>query len=257
MKKIETIKNTSTKSIELFELVEYLDRNVDFSSTSSICAAANEFGRLYHNKNLIKDFILDSLKNGVSQFNLGNSYTPPSLILHNGQNYLIRANLWRATREYGDKDINVYGLAHDHNFDFLTLNYFGPGYISEMYTYSYTSVAGYIGEHVSLERQGTLELTEGNMFFYRKNVDVHLQLPPESDSITINLMIKIPLYSQSKQFIFNVKKGVISDMYGGFNSRRHVFEIAKLLNDPQCNQLLVDILNTTSCSETKTLLEQK
>jgi hypothetical protein len=25
----------------------------------------------------------------------------------------------------------VYGLPHDHNFDFLTLGYFGPGYWSD------------------------------------------------------------------------------------------------------------------------------
>jgi hypothetical protein len=30
-------------------------------------------------------------------------------------------------------NMHVYGLMHDHNFDFMTLNYRGPGYVTEMY----------------------------------------------------------------------------------------------------------------------------
>jgi hypothetical protein len=237
--------------ISLDQLIDYLSENVDFCCQDSILESSSEFGRLYLNKNLIKDHILHGLKNGLHRFEHENKYTPPSLMLYASERFLIRANLWRATEEYSDNDVNLYGLAHDHNFDFLTLSYKGPGYESRMYTYDYKSLKGVIGEPVVLVDNGILNMNEGEMFFYRKNHDVHSQLPPKEDSITINLMASLPKYSHTMQYIFDTKKSVVRKIYGGYYARKHVFDMAALLNDAECNDVMRDIGRKLDCEQSK------
>ena len=254
MNDLKIISNYSVNSISIQELTTYLDENTDFNDSNSILEAASQFGRLYLNRNLIKDHIISGLKNGLISFESKNRYTPPSIILYDSEEYLLRANLWRSVEEYESSDINLYGLAHDHNFDFLTLNFYGPGYTSKMYTYDYNSISGNINEEVKLKENGVLSLKESEMYFYRKNYDVHSQLPPKSDSITINLMAKFNSYDESKQYIFDTNNNTISKIYGGFYARKHIFEIAKSLNDPECNDILKAIQKTTKCNQSKEYL---
>ncbi|EAV6396524.1 hypothetical protein E8A34_15535, partial [Salmonella enterica] len=114
---IQIIKNSATSSISIDELVDFLRSEIDFKDTDSIQSAHHNFGRLFLNKDLIKNHILHEIKRGTTDFESINKYTPPSLILYACQDFFIRANLWRATEQYLDNDINLYGLAHDHNFD--------------------------------------------------------------------------------------------------------------------------------------------
>lgn len=250
------IKNTASEPIEIEELAAFLDENVDFSCSDSIKVSSEQFGRLFLNKNLIKNHILNSLKNGISRFDVNNSYTPPSLILHTSRKYFIRANMWRPIETYSKDDINLYGLAHDHNFDFLTLNYSGPGYISEMYEYDYSSLNGEVGEHVDLLKKPDLQLNEGEMYLYRKNIDVHSQLPPSKPTITINLMVNLNMEEHSYQYIFDLNKSIVKEVYGGFHAKKHVFDMARLLGEPECDELLVDIGKSTSCHLTKRYLQK-
>lgn len=256
MSDLNIIQNNSNSPIELQELVSFLDENVDFNDADSIKESSVVFGRLYWNRILIKKHILESLENGLDQFELANRYTPPSIILHNSEKYIIRANLWRAVKKYGESDINLYGLAHDHNFDFLTLNFHGPGYKSRMYTYDYHKVSGRVNEKVALTDNGVLSLREGEMYLYRKSLDVHTQIPPTADSITINLMAKLSPNDDRMQYIFDLNSRVISDVYGGFYAKRHVFDMASLLGDQECDSLLKDIQKNTDCSLSREYLAQ-
>ncbi|MEZ8635024.1 hypothetical protein AB6E23_06390 [Vibrio cyclitrophicus] len=248
---ISIIKNTSASQISLDDLIVYLDKNVDFNCQNSILSSAEYFGRLFLNKNLLQNYILKELKGGLRNFESENKYTPPSIMLHASEKYLIRANLWRPVKQYTQSDINLYGLAHDHNFDFLTLNYKGPGYTSKMYTYDYKSLEGIVGEPVVLRDNGILKMEEGDMYLYRKNYDVHSQLPPEENSITLNLMASLPKHYHTMQYIFDVKKKEISKVYGNFYSKKHIFDMAELLDDDECNEVLQHIHKITRCEKTQ------
>jgi hypothetical protein len=202
----------------------------------------------------LTEHVLNGLKWGLKGFESTNRYTPPSLILAVGPDFMIRANLWRATQEFEKVDLNVYGLAHDHNFDFLTLNYSGPGYRSKMYTYEYGQVKGEIGEIVALTDEGEMTLGEGQMFLYRKSVDVHIQYPPQADSITVNVMATLQNAGYPNQYIFDGTSGVITDILGGFYRQEHVFAMALALDDPECNEVMARIAKKTECEMTRRYL---
>jgi hypothetical protein len=251
---LDIITSAATEPIELAEFANYVLENVDFNDQHSIRSCSEQLGRLYLNRTVLTDYVLAGLKSGLGTFESQNRYTPPSLIMARGPDFIVRANLWRATDTYEKLDLNVYGLAHDHNFDFLTLNYSGPGYRSEMYTYDYSAVAGQIGEQVELVGNGTLQLSPGEMFLYRKSVDIHIQYPPIEDSVTINLMATLDNADYPNQYIFDMSKNTIADILGGFHRQEHVFAMALAVNDDECNEVMLRIMQKTDCPLTRTYL---
>jgi hypothetical protein len=256
---LEIIKNTQTEAISLGDFVEHVRTHVDFANQASIKECASALGRLHLNRTFLREYIVSGLRSGMATFEANNRYTPPSLVLATGPQFLIRANLWRATDQYevGVLDLNVYGLAHDHNFDFLTLNYFGPGYGSKMYTYDYTEVSGTIGERVNLRDNGYLTFDEGDMFLYRKNIDVHVQFPPASDSITINVMANLMSLEYPNQYIFDIEKSTIADILGGFHRQKHVFDMALALDDAECIEVMRRIARKSNCEFTRAYLSDR
>ena len=247
---INKIHKKVNEDISLAEFIDFLDEKLDFENPNFIEEAFHNLARLYNNRTFLKEYIVEGLNTGIQNFENDNRYTPPSLILKNADKYILRANLWRNVNDYDTDDINLYGLAHDHNFDFLTLNYLGPGYKSEMYEYNYDEVVGRIGEKVDLKYIGILSLTEGDMYFYRKNKDIHTQLPPKGPSITINIMAKVDSIHNTRQHLFDTKTKKISNIYGDFYARKHIYDIASLLKDNECNHVLGEIYSKTNCEFT-------
>ncbi|MCG6119435.1 MAG: transposase, partial [Blastomonas sp.] len=97
--------------------------------------------------------------------------------------WFMRANIWPSAqeavmRESGEAAF-VYGLAHDHNFDFLTVGYFGPGYRSDHYEVDPARIIGKAGDAVDLRFVGSSVLHLGRVMHYRARRDVHCQYPPE------------------------------------------------------------------------------
>lgn len=252
---MELLHYKGKKSISLKEFCDYVRDNVDFSDDCSIKRCAPYLGMLGNNRKFLSDYIISSLRRGIARFEESNEYTPPSVVLAEGNRYLIRANLWVPPRIVSEAEsINLYGMVHDHNFSFLTLSYFGPGYRSRMWTYDYSKVSGYVGECVDLKPNGIMQLRTGQMYLYRKNVDVHSQLYPESESITINVMSKVDYRDQTYQFIFDEKKNTITGVYGGFHSQKHVLDIARSVKTDRCQKALSNLSEKTSCSRTRDYL---
>jgi hypothetical protein len=104
----------------------------------------------------------------------------------------------------------AYEMPHDHNFDFLTVGYFGPGYSSDYYEYDYEKVAGGIGEKAGLRFIERSTLDPGKLMLYRANLDVHSQLAPESLSVSINIMHAGGAQGLYDQYKFDVEKDEIS-----------------------------------------------
>ena len=123
--------------------------------------------------------------------------------------FFIRAALWpsraeNAMRASGGASF-VYGLPHDHNFDFLTLGYFGPGYWSEYYEYEYEDVVGWQGEPVALRFVEKSALEPGKIMHYRAHLDVHAQLPADALSVSINIMHSGGSLGWMDQYNFDVE----------------------------------------------------
>jgi hypothetical protein len=108
------------------------------------------------------------------------------------------------------------GLPHDHNFNFLTLGYFGPGYWSDYYLYDYEEVLGWTGEPVpSLRFVERSRLEQGKLMLYRAHLDVHTQLPADSLSVSLNVMHTTGAQGWLDQYRFDLDQQKIGAIVSG------------------------------------------
>lgn len=181
--------------ISLAECVDAMNsRGFAPRDEESLAHAALQLRRLGNDRSFLGDLIIAELAADHREETGGNSYGPQVIMLAppSGGDFFMRANLWPSTDEHMMRASGgasfVYGLPHDHNFDFLTLGYFGPGYWSDYYEFDYEDVAGWSGEQVDLRFAGRERLEEGKIMLYRAHRDVHAQLPADALSVSLNIL---------------------------------------------------------------------
>ena len=165
----------------------------DARDDASVDHAALCLRRLGNDPDFLGDLILDQLKQRHREAGNASAYGAQSIVLSGiGSGYFLRAKISPSPQDHTFRASGgnsfVYGLPHDHNFDFLTLGYFGPGYASDYYEYDYEAVSGWQGETAGLRFVERSTLSPGKLMLYRAHVDVHRQLPPESMSVSLNIM---------------------------------------------------------------------
>jgi hypothetical protein len=204
--------------IELGELVAALDESgFDPRDEESFAAMGPLLRGLAANRTFLADIAVAELKDRCAAQSRANGYTPQVLMLHPaGRNYFIRANFWPGPsdpifRSSGPSPFFYY-LPHDHNFSFLTVGYLGPGYWSDYYEYDPEGVVGYPGEKVGLRFVERARLEPGKVMLYRAHRDVHLQLPADEMSISINIMEATPEVARASQYRFDVERGEIASI---------------------------------------------
>ena len=181
----------------------------------SLLHAAGWLRRLGNNRDFLGDLLLAELKQGATAAEDASNYGPQVVMLSPvGGDFFMRANFWPSADEHMFRASGAsafsYELPHDHNFDFLTLGYFGPGYASDYYEYDYAKVAGAIGEKAGLRFVERATLDPGKLMHYRAHVDVHSQLPPEALSVSVNVMHACGAQGWLDQYRFDVDKDEIS-----------------------------------------------
>lgn len=194
---------------------------VDLEDAEKLDNAALWLRRLGNNRDFLGDLLIAELAQRHREDVLDNAYGPQVILLAppNG-NYFIRANLWPSTDEHmlrasGGTSF-VYGLPHDHNFSFLTLGYFGPGYWSEYYEYDFEDVIGYGSERVpSLRFVERSRLEEGKVMLYRAHRDVHAQHPADALSVSLNVMHTTGAQGWLDQYRFELDQRKIGAIVSG------------------------------------------
>ncbi|GAA4644250.1 hypothetical protein GCM10023115_22100 [Pontixanthobacter gangjinensis] len=194
----------------LDECTSALDQaGFDPRDRDSLASAALSLRRLGNNSEFLAEILLAELKGKHTQSH-DSAYGPQTLVLSDlRQGYFLRANIWPAEadsmfRASGAHSFS-YGAPHDHNFDFLTLGYFGPGYASDYWEYDYERVAGITGETAGLTYSGREILEQGKIVHYRAHRDVHRQLPPAAMSVSLNIMAVNPAQGWHDQYAFDVE----------------------------------------------------
>jgi hypothetical protein len=180
-----------TESISLSEFINCIDSaGYEFKENADLIDSAKYLKKLANNKHFLLDLMFEELR-GVGEFQGSNFYGPQVFMLHRTDKYFVRANVWKpiSQMEKAVPDFQ-YDICHDHNFDILTVGYLGPGYCSRTYTYDSSAVVGALGEKVDLVPGGLFTLHKGTVALYRAKKDVHIQLPPEELSISLNLIPK-------------------------------------------------------------------
>ena len=182
------------ESWALGDLVEALETGGFDSRDEDVFAS---FGpalkKLANNRNFLADLMIQELKDRCDDQVRDNQYSAQVVMLHSASaGYIIRANFWPALNDsvirHSGPDPFLYGVPHDHNFAFLTVGYLGSGYWSDYYEYEYGEVVGYPGEKVNLRFIEKARLDLGKVMLYRAHRDVHLQLPADDMSVSLNIL---------------------------------------------------------------------
>jgi len=189
----------------------------------SLLAGAHWLRRLGNNNSFLGDMLVDELKRGIKAAEEASDYGPQVVMLSPlGSEFYMRANFWPSADEHmfraSGKSAFSYELPHDHNFDFLTLGYFGPGYSSNYWEYDYEKAVGAVGEKAGLRFVERSTLTPGKLMHYRAHKDVHSQFAPESLSVSINIMHAGGAQGWLDQYRFDVEKDEIAGVIGGGGS---------------------------------------
>lgn len=213
------IDNPSAESCTLAECIAALGEiGFDADDPASTAAAAGWLRRLANNRDFLGDLLVERLASGKGD-EIANGYGPQAIVLSRPQSNrpnaaFLRAAIWPSPRDHVFQTSGaasfVYGAPHDHNFDFLTAGYCGPGYASDYYEYDYAGVAGYPGEDAGLRFIERSILSPGKLMLYRRHVDVHSQLPPESLSVSLNVMRLDPAQGWFDQYGFDLEAGTVA-----------------------------------------------
>lgn len=182
---------------------------------------APKIQQLARNRTFFSDVLMkylgDSSNTKGKSFDITfNAYASHVVLIHLDPKakLIVRANIWPGVNDYvykiNNEKVFSYNYPHDHSFSFLTVGYLGPGYVSDYYETDPDEIVGYPGEKVTLRFKGRSQLTEGRSLVYRAHKDVHVQFPPESTSVSLNLFGNGLLASISDQYIFDIKNSCIA-----------------------------------------------
>ena len=211
---------TDTEACSSAECIAALEASgFDPLEEESLLHAARWLRRLGNNRDFLADLLLAELKERHRDDNSATAYGPQVVMLSPlGGEFFLRANIWPSPDEHlfraSGAGTFAYGLPHDHNFDFLTFGYFGPGYWSDYWEYDYQSVAGAIGEPAGLRFVERSRLGPGRLLHYRAHRDVHAQHPPDALSVSLNVMHAGGAQGWLDQYRFDVDRNTIAGVLG-------------------------------------------
>ncbi|MBS3929147.1 MAG: transposase [Sphingomonadales bacterium] len=192
----------------------------DPGDEDSLHHAALWLRRLGNNRAFLGDLLIEQLAQRHRDDLGGSAYSPQVVVLSQPyRDFYLRANIWPSADEHmvraSGTSAFAIGLPHDHNFNFLTLGYFGPGYWSDYYLYNYEEVVGWTGEPVpSLRFVERSRLEQGKLMLYRAHLDVHTQLPADSLSVSLNVMHSHGAQGWLDQYRFDTEQGTVAGLLG-------------------------------------------
>ncbi len=204
-------------AIGLDDLIEALETTpFDVRDEDSFAGLGPLLARLGRNRDFLADLAIAELKTRCEAQSASSGYGPQVFLLRppNGR-YVLRANFWPArdepvTRASGTAAF-FYDLPHDHNFSFLTYGYFGPGYWSDYYEYDPDLRLGLPGEHAGLRLIERARLEPERLMLYRRSRDIHVQLPPEAFSVSLNILGSDPAQPWIDQYRFDISSGTFAE----------------------------------------------
>lgn len=239
----------------LDEYVSYVRDEVEVRDFDSLAESAWALRALANDREFLLNAYhaeLKALYDGQSE----NILTPQSIVVAWADDFFIRSNIWLPTsddptQKQHEAKLSAYELPHDHNFDFVTVGYAGVGYLTDLYRYDASSVLGYIGEPVEIERLGRVRLEPGRVMAYKCNRDIHTQYEPEELSVSLNLIPTHDRLITAPQYVFdphhNVIAAGVSDQVG---SRLFLLQFFRHLHNEDSLDLLETVSRKHPCSRT-------
>lgn len=136
---------------------------------------------------------------------------PQCYLIAKRRHIMIRANVWTPLKQAGalrknEERVYSYDTAHDHNFHFLTIGYFGPGYRTHIVQIDPSELSGGIGDSARILASEVTDLPKGKIMLYTAHSDVHRQAPPDELSISINVLFNNPDSINKCQYNFVIEE---------------------------------------------------
>lgn len=214
---IEPEQEDEQAEVGLDALVDWCESSAfDPRDEAGLAAAAPMLRALARNRDFLAALAVDELKTRCAGQRRHNPYSAQVMLLRPPtEKYVLRAAFWPAATDHvvrmsGPRAF-LYGVPHDHGFDFLTIGYLGPGYWSDYYEYDGQAVAGASGERVELHFIERSSLSEGKMLLYRANRDIHAQYPADALSVSLNILATAPDQGWRRQYRFDLAAGTIAE----------------------------------------------
>ena len=200
----------------LDDLVAGLDAaDVDVRDEDAFAALGPMLARLGRNRRFLADLAIAELKDRCEGQAAASAYGAQVFLLRppNGR-YVLRANFWPAREDAAVRASGTapffYDLPHDHNFPFLTYGYLGPGYWSDYYEAD-GEADRLAGEAAGLRFAERSRLEPGKLMMYRAHRDVHVQLPPDSFSVSLNILGYDHAQPWRTQYRFDIAANTVAD----------------------------------------------
>jgi hypothetical protein len=243
-----TIPMHDESAISLEQYVDYVEREVDIRDFESVLASGRNLRRLSMNKELVPNIINEAIL-GILNKSRRTTYTPQSFIIAKTSQGYVRGNIWpkvSISEKIRSREAEVYSylVAHDHSFDFVTCGYFGPGYTTRIYEVEPNTFLGVPGAKVAMKFLEETSLPMGKVMVYRAHRDVHIQYPPPSLTVSLNLMCCNANRMGGEQHFFDISGGTVTGNPDvNLQSRRaKLVELAALVGDDITVQLLLDVV---------------
>lgn len=242
------------RKLDLAEFVDHVGRHMAPFTTAKILEHAWALRALANDRDFLLQEILrygNAVADGLSNPGKGGA----TIILAEEESFYVRANIWLPDGDRSSEDrisFYSYDLPHDHNYTFLTVGYFGSGYKTFLYEYDHEKVDGVPGEPSHARYAGTQQLTPGKMMLYESGKDIHIQCPPETPSISLNLIIRPILGRESQQYIFSEDASKI--LAGSTDTVTNRFSLLNFCldnHDEETIRELGKIVSENSCAKTR------
>ncbi len=249
-----TIACDSPDVVNLDQFIEHVHSRVDLRDMDSIAAAAPMFRGLANDRELVVNQLNRQVKH---QFKTRSVASAQVIFLGEGKDFYIRANVWPSDADIASgrvyQDQFSYHLAHDHNYNFMTVGYHGPGYTTDIYEYDYDQLEGRAGETVDFRFLERAHFGAGMVMLYRAGKDVHIQYPPEQLSVTLNFMVSTPEVRVRDQFFFDLESRTLLDYPAEADSSKRisVLKMAAQVGNGDTRQLLDDLSRRHPCRRTR------
>jgi hypothetical protein len=249
-----TIPGSTSRSASIEEFIDHVHSSVDLRDLDSVAAAAPMFQALANDRELVVRQLNRQVK---QQFRSQAVASAQVIYLGEGRDFYVRANVWPSDADIASgrvyQDQFAYNLAHDHNYNFMTVGYHGPGYVTEIYEYDYDKLEGYVGEKVDFRFLERKHFGMNQAMLYRASKDVHIQLPPEELSVTLNFMISTPEVRLRDQYFFDLDSRTLLDYPAELDGSRRVsvLKMAGHVGDGDTRQLLDDLARSHPCRRTR------
>ena len=239
--------------LSLLEFVDHLETTFDLDEADSLIGVAPYFRALANDPDLIAYHFNAEIQR-VLDAKEEPHYVSAPLDLANAPHYSLQAKIWMpdtlsdALRPPSGQSQNI-RRAHNHNFNVMTIGYFGPGNIADLYAFNAKEDRAEIDDRVDLRFIQRVRIQKECAVICREGIDAHAHIAPEALSISMSLSIFSERTQLTDRLVFDPQTSTIcgyvdsADIY----LRASVVRLAGEVGNEQTLELFDALLRRSPC----------